>query len=52
MVMENKHKVDGDGGGDDDDDEESLKIPLSGVEIGILQPPKMKIAMPVALWTS
>jgi hypothetical protein len=29
-----------------------LEIPLSGVEIGILQPPKTKIAMPPALWTS
>jgi hypothetical protein len=48
MVMENKHMVDGDGGSDDGD-EEALKIPLSVVEIGILQPPRMKIAMPAAL---
>jgi hypothetical protein len=39
MVMENNHMVDGDGGGDDGD-EEALKIPLSGVETRILQPPK------------
>jgi hypothetical protein len=51
MVMENKHMMDGDGGGDDSD-EEALKIPLSRVESRILQPPKMKIAMPAALWTS
>jgi hypothetical protein len=51
MVMENKHMVDGDGGGDDGD-EEALEIPLSGVESRILQPPKMKIAMAAALWTS
>jgi hypothetical protein len=51
MVMENKHMVDGDSAGDDGD-EEALKIPLSKVEIGILQPPKMKIAMPAVLWTS
>jgi hypothetical protein len=51
MVMENKHMVDG-GGGGDDGDEEALEIPLSEVEIGILQPPKTKITMPVALQTS
>jgi hypothetical protein len=48
MVMENKHMVDRDGGGDDGD-EEALEIPLSGVEIGILQPPETKIAMPTVL---
>jgi hypothetical protein len=48
MVMENKHMDDGDGGGDDGN-EEALKIPLSGVEIRILQLPKMKIAMVVVL---
>jgi hypothetical protein len=51
MVMENNHMVDGDGGGDDGD-EESLEIPLSGVEIRILQPPKTKIVMVAALWTA
>jgi hypothetical protein len=45
MVMENKHMVDGDG-------EEALEIPLSGVESRILQPPKTKITMVVALWVS
>jgi hypothetical protein len=35
-----------------DGDEEALEIALSRVEIGILQLSKMKIAMPVALWTS
>jgi hypothetical protein len=29
-----------------------LEIPLSEVEIGILQPPKMKITMPAVFWTS
>jgi hypothetical protein len=48
MVMENKHMDDGDGGGD----EEALEIPLSRVKIGILQPPKTKIAISAALWTS
>jgi hypothetical protein len=43
--------VDKDGGGDDGD-EEVLEIPLFGVEIGILQPPKMKITIPAMLWTS
>jgi hypothetical protein len=43
--------VDVDGVGDDGG-EEALKIPLSGVESMILQPPKMKIAMAVALWVS
>jgi hypothetical protein len=51
MVMENNHMDDGDGGGDDGD-EDALEIPLSGVEIGILQPPKTKIAMSAVLWTS
>jgi hypothetical protein len=51
MVMENKHMDDGDGGGDDGD-EEALEIPISGVEIRILQPPKMKIALLAALWIS
>jgi hypothetical protein len=51
MVMEKKHMVDGDGGGDDGD-EEALRIPLSEVEIGILQPLKTKITLPAALWTS
>jgi hypothetical protein len=51
MVMKNKHMVDGDSGSDDGD-EEALKIPLSRVEIGILQPPKTRIVMPVMLWTS
>jgi hypothetical protein len=51
MVMENKHMVDRDGGGDDGD-EEALEISLSRVEIRILQPPKTKITMVVALWTS
>jgi hypothetical protein len=50
MVMENKHMVDGDVGGDDGD-EEAFEIPLSRVEIRIMQPPKMKIAMVVTLWT-
>jgi hypothetical protein len=48
MVMDNKHMMNGDGVGDDDG-EEALKIPLFGVESRILQPPKMKIAMVVAL---
>jgi hypothetical protein len=51
MVVENKHMVDGDGVGDDDD-EEALKIPLSGVESRIMQPPKMKIVMVAVLWVS
>jgi hypothetical protein len=51
MVLENKQMVDEDGGGDDDG-EEALEIPLSGVESRILQPPKTKIAMVAALWTS
>jgi hypothetical protein len=48
MVVENKHMVDRDSGGDDGD-EEALEIPLSGVEIGILQPPKTKIVMSAVL---
>jgi hypothetical protein len=36
----------------DDGDEEALEIPLSGVESGILQTPKMKITMVAVLWTS
>jgi hypothetical protein len=51
MVMENKQMVDGDGVGEDNN-EESLEIPLSGVESGILHPPKMKITMVVAIWVS
>jgi hypothetical protein len=48
MVMDKKHMVYGDGVGDDDG-EEALKIPLSEVESGILQPLKTKIAMVAAL---
>jgi hypothetical protein len=48
MVMENKHMDDGDSGGDDGD-EEALKIPFSGVESRILQPPNMKIAIVATL---
>jgi hypothetical protein len=51
MVMENKHMVGADGV-DDNGGEEALKIPLSGVESRINQPPKMKIMVAAALDTS
>jgi hypothetical protein len=48
MVMENRHVVGGDSV-DDDGSEEALKIPLSDMESGINQPPKMKIVVVEAL---
>jgi hypothetical protein len=48
MVIDNTYMDDGNGG-DDDGDEEALKIPLSVVEIRILQSLKTKIMMPAVL---
>jgi hypothetical protein len=48
MVIENKHMVGGDSVGDDGG-EEPLKIPLSGVDSRINQPPKTKIVVAAML---